>query len=114
MFKTNISGHNKICGALSPNATQWLPEWDGSAPPFPAFWTLEIDTASNARFVAVLLLRNRDQQQNNHLAIFATSSAGKGAGMSELQARRCVIQSCEPGSCTVWVSCRQINCHCKN
>jgi len=32
--------------------------------------------------------------------------------MSELQGHHCMTS--EPGSCAVWVSCRQINCHCKN
>ena len=39
----------------------------------------------------MLLLHNKDQQQNNHLATFATSSAGKGADMKELQAHQCVM-----------------------
>jgi len=39
----------------------------------------------------MLLLRNNDQQYNNHLATFATSSTGKGEGMSELQTHHCAI-----------------------
>jgi len=35
----------------------------------------------------MLLLRNKDQQQNNPLA---TSSAGKGGNISELQAHHCM------------------------
>jgi len=34
----------------------------------------------------MLLLRSKDQQQNNPTATFATASAGKGGGMIELQA----------------------------
>ena len=40
------------------------------------------------------------------------ASTGKGGDMSELQAAW--HRKCEPGSCAVWISPRQINCHCKN
>jgi len=33
----------------------------------------------------MLLIRNKDQQQNNPLASFATRCEGKGADMSEMQ-----------------------------
>jgi len=62
----------------------------------------------------MLLLRNKDQQQNNPLATFANASSGKGGDTSELQAHHCITYNREPDSCAVWVSYRQNNCHCKN
>ena len=38
-------------------------------------------------FVAMILLHNKDHQQNNPLVTVATPSAGKGRDMSELQAQ---------------------------
>jgi len=42
------------------------------------------------RFVAMLLLRNKDQQQNNPLATFAIHLCRQKRDMSELQAHHCM------------------------
>jgi len=49
----------------------------------------------------MLLLRNKDQQQNNPLATFSTASAGKGVSMIELQAHHCITYNSEPDFCAV-------------
>jgi len=38
----------------------------------------------------MLLIRNKDQQQNHPLLILQPASAGKGADTSELQSRHCM------------------------
>ena len=57
------------------------------------------------RFVAMLLLRNKDQQQNNPLLSFATCPKDISEDMSELQALITTWhQNSEPGSCPVCVT----------
>jgi len=66
------------------------------------------------RFVAMLLLRSKDQQQNNPLATFATHLC-RQRKVHEWTASSSLMWSsshqwyyiCEPDSCAVWVSYRQ-------
>jgi len=61
--------------------------------------------------------RPRVEQYARRFHNMPLHSAGKGEDMSsELQACHCMwwLHKCEHCSCAVWVSYRQINCHCKN
>jgi len=62
----------------------------------------------------MVLLRSKDQQQNNQLTTSATRLCRQRSGHECTASSSLHDTNCEPDFCAVWVSYRERNCHCKN